>query len=303
MKRYEIRTDLSPSEILDLIHFGEQNFSDQLESLSQALLAQPNLHFLGLTGPTCSGKTTAANLLTKVFEADGKQVYVVSIDDFYYDKRYLLEMSAKKGLTTLDYDSEDTIDVELLRACVESLRDQKETRLPRFNFITGERERGETVIPSEQDIFLFEGIQVLYPSVDRILRGEFYRSIHIAPQSEVETGGEVFAPNEIRLMRRLVRDYHFRNSLPDFTLTLWQSVRENEERLIFPNVSRCDYSIDSTMPYEIGILKPFLERILPSVPKTHEFFSVGETILKELREVQPFSADLIPQNSLYKEFI
>lgn len=303
MKRYEIQSNLSQTEILKLIEEGETHFFSQLQTLSQTLLKHEDLHFLGLTGPTCSGKTTSANLLTDVFESAGKQVHVISIDDFYYDKAYLLEMTKKKGLSKLDYDSEDTIDVSLLEACVESLKKQRRTQLPKFNFTTGMRESGEEILPSANDIFLFEGIQVLYPRLDDILRSSFYQSIHIAPQSAIETGGECFLPNEIRLMRRLVRDYHFRNSTPEFTLTLWQSVRENEERMIFPNVHRCDYSIDSTMPYEIGILKPFLQDILPKVPLMHEFYAQGEKILSELRNVQSLSADLIPENSLYKEFV
>jgi uridine kinase len=158
-------------------------------------------------------------------------------------------------------------------------------------------------MPSAKDVFLFEGIQVLYPGVDRILRSAQYKSIHIAPQTSIEIGAEVFEPNEIRLMRRLVRDYHFRNAEPEFTFTIWKSVRDNEEKLIFPNVHLCDYKIDSTMPYEIGILKPYLERILQNVTRDAVHGKQASAVLAELREVQALSADLIPQNSLYKEFI
>jgi len=303
MKHYEIQPNLSHEEIIRLIDESERFFESQLEEIGASLLKREELHFLGLTGPTCSGKTTSANLLTKLLESHGKQIHVISIDDFYFDKPYLLEMTKKKGLDKLDYDSEETIDIDLLGSCVESLRAGKRTRLPKFDFTTGLRGEGEEIFPSAKDVFLFEGIQVLYPGVDRILRSEQYQSIHIAPQSSIAIGGEVFVPNEIRLMRRLVRDYHFRNAGPDFTLTLWQSVRENEEKLIFPNVHLCDYKIDSTMPYEIGILKPFLEDILPKVPIGHEYGKEANTILEELQNVQPLSADLIPENSLYKEFI
>ena len=271
MKHYQIQSDLSHDEILRLVEMGEQGFVSQLEDLCGKLMKQKDLHFLGLTGPTCSGKTTSAELLTDAFEKNGTQVHVISLDDFYYDNAHLQELTRKKGLTKLDYDSEDTIAVELLRSCVESLRAQKRTQLPKFNFTTGMREAGEVILPSEKDLFLFEGIQVLYPKVDQILRSQSYQSIHIAPQSAVEIGGECFLPNEIRLMRRLVY--------------------------------RCDYSIDSTMPYEIGILKPFLEEILPKMPKDNEFAGEANRILSELRDVQPLSAELIPEKSLYKEFV
>lgn len=303
MKCYQVGSSLTEQEILNLIDLGERGFTDQLLQVSGQLLPQENLHFLGLTGPSCSGKTTAAEMLTEAFENAGKQVHVISIDDFYFDRDYLYAMAEKKGLSGVDYDSEDTINVELLEECVCSLREQKKTVMPRFNFKTGMREVGETISPSAKDIFLFEGIQVLYPRVDRILQGDGYRSIHIAPQSAVETGGEVFEPNEIRLMRRLVRDYHFRNSSPQFIFSLWQSVRENEEQMIFPNVHRCDYSIDSTMPYEIGILKPYLEEILSPVSKDESCYQTAQTILSELCRVQSLQGTLIPEKSLYKEFI
>ena len=303
MRHYEIPSTLSQEEIVRLISQGEQYFESQMNKICDSLLKSADLHFLGLTGPTCSGKTTAANLITKALKEQGKQIHVISIDDFYYDKPHLLELTKKKGLTNLDYDSEETIDIALLASCVEALKAGKRIKLPKFNFTTGLREAGEEILPSAEDVFLFEGIQVLYPGVDRILRSEQYQSIHIAPQSSIAVGGETFEPNEIRLMRRLVRDYHFRNADPEFTLTLWQSVRENEEKLIFPNVHLCDYKIDSTMPYEIGILKPFLENILQRTSKDLVHGMRACTILDELKGVQSLSADLIPQNSLYKEFI
>lgn len=303
MKHYKIDSNLSEKQIRRLISLSERGFSAQLESLCDRLLLQEELHFLGLTGPTCSGKTTAAELLTDAFEADGKRVHVISIDDFYYEKDHLQELSRKKGLKKLDYDSEDTIDMAFLQECVESLRNGRKTQLPKFNFMTGSREVGKAITPSAKDVFLFEGIQVLYPQVDRALRSDAYQSIHIAPQSSIETGGECFLPNDLRLMRRLVRDYRFRNTAPEFTLMLWQSVRENEERLIFPNIHRCDFSIDSTMPYEIGILKPFLDEILSKMPLENEFLPKAEQIVRQLRQVQPLSAELIAEKSLYKEFV
>ena len=86
-------------------------------------------------------------------------------------------------------------------------------------------------------------------------------------------------------------------------MMLWKSVRANEETLIFPNIHRCDYSIDSTMPYEIGILKPFLQKLLSAVSESDPSKGEAERILKRLEGVPALSADLISEKSLYKEFI
>lgn len=303
MKHYTVEPELTDAGLLQLVEAGEQHFEQQLETLSADLASDTELHLIGLTGPTCSGKTTAAGKLTTSLARYGKHLHVISIDDFYYNKSYLRELSARSGRDEPDFDSEDTIDVAYLQSCTESLLEGRDTRMPRFNFQSGLREEGELLVPRPNDLFLFEGIQILYPRVDAIFSQHSYRSIYISPSSSVAAGGQLFLPNEIRLMRRIVRDYHYRNSSPQFTLYLWQSVRENEENNIFPYVHHCNNRIDSTMPYEIGVLKPYLEELLPQVPSDDPFAGMAQSVLARLRDVQPVPASYIGSGSLYREFI
>lgn len=303
MKRYTIAPILSNAGLAELVEAGEKHFEEQLENLSAELAALPELHLIGLTGPTCSGKTTAAEHLTRALARHGKALHVISIDDFYFNKSYLREQAQESGRQEPDFDSEETIDVDFLRECTESLLAGKPTRMPHFNFHSGCREEGELLCPRHNDLFLFEGIQILYPGVDAILSQSAYRSVYISPSSSIAAGGELFLPNEIRLMRRLVRDYRYRNATPAFTFYLWQSVRENEEKNIFPYVHHCSSRIDSTMPYEIGVLKPYLESILPQIPETDHFWGKGQSILARLDEVQAVPDSYIGPESLYKEFI
>lgn len=303
MHIYRIDEEKARNETAPFVRQGDEIFFDQLKRMTQLLSAEEGLRMIGLTGPTCSGKTTAARMITEALGACGKTVKMISIDDFYFDKSYLEILTRQKGMDTLDYDSEDTIDVELLRDCVEELRAGKAVRLPRFNFVSGQREEGDLITPAAEDIFLFEGIQVLYPSVDAILRGEGYRSVFIAPMSAIEIGGELFQPNDLRLMRRLVRDAEYRNTEPAFTLFLWSGVRENEEKSIFPYANGCDYRIDSTMVYEVGVLKPYLQRELDRIPHGDRYRSQAEALIKRLDRVEPISRRFISEKSLYKEFI
>ena len=263
----------------------------------------PELRLLGLTGPTCSGKTTAANKLTDYLERHGHRVYVISIDDFYYDLEILHKKAEMSPDVEIDYDSEDTIDVELLAEKAESLLACKRTEMPHFDFKTGRRTAGHIIEPLPQDVFLFEGIQTLYPKVNSFLERGAYQSIYICPSTSLRVKDEVFEPNEIRLMRRLVRDFRYRASEPEFTFYLWQSVRENEEKSIFPNAFRCHYFIDSTMPYELGMLKPYLCDILGRVSKNGQFYGRAQEILHTLSEVETIPSEFMTENSLYKEFI
>ena len=302
MKTITVPDGLTDAALAELVRAGDAAFEKQLAALAEEIGADRSLRLLGLTGPTCSGKTTAAAMLTKALEAQGRAVHIISIDDFYFSKESLLRASREKGRTDPDYDSPDTIDLDFMRACTLSLLMGRETRMPRFNFRTGQRERGEILRPQPDDLFLFEGIQILYPQVDALLRQEGYFSFCVCPESAISAGGETFLPNEIRLLRRLVRDVIYRAAAPSFTFAIWDSVRENEEQNIFPYISACNRTIDSTMPYELGLLKPYLERYL-TADGTGRFAEEANAILGRLAGIQPVPAGLIGPDSLYKEFI
>lgn len=303
MNIFETKTDLTEQAMLELVVQCDQSLEKRMEEVANRISEIPDLRLIGLTGPTCSGKTTTARLLTEVFEKCGRRVHVVSIDDFYYDKELLNARADKDPDIEIDYDSEDTIDVELLAEKTADLLACKETRMPRFDFHSGSRTEGVTVTPRPDDVFLFEGIQILYPKVDAILRQQKYRSIYICPSSSIRIGQEIFDSNELRLMRRLVRDYLYRSTDPAFTFYVWQSVRDNEEKSIFPHAHTCNYFIDSTMPYEVGMLKPYLERILAKIPAENQFYDQAQEVLRQLKHVQSIPASYMTPNSLYKEFI
>ncbi len=303
MKNITVQQINDPQKQAAFVASCDLSFEKRVDDAIEEIASLPSLRLLGLTGPTCSGKTTAAKKLTASLEEHGHRVHVVSIDDFYFDKSVLQLRADNDPNIEIDYDSEDTIDVALLEEKTASLLLGNETRMPRFDFRSGVRTEGVTLTPRAEDVFLFEGIQILYPKVDRILSGEVYRSIYICPSSSIEVAGECFTPNEIRLMRRLVRDHRYRASDPAFTLYLWQSVRENEEKSIFPNANRCHATIDSTMPYEIGMLKPHLLQLLSTIPSENPFFGQAQTMLKKLSAVVEIPSEYLTENSIYKEFI
>lgn len=292
------------AELKNMVQDCDRKLESRMESAIRRIEEIPGLRLFGLTGPTCSGKTTAARKITEHLEKRGFCVHVVSVDDFYFDKEYLHKRSADDPNIEIDYDSEETIDIDLLADVTESLLACKRTQLPKFEFGPGTRVLGECILPRENDVFLFEGIQILYPKVNEILNtGNSYRSIFICPRSSIKIAGETFLPNEIRLCRRIVRDYHRRATAPEFTFYLWKSVRANEEKNIFPNMHLCHAEIDSTMPYEMGMLKPYLIPLLQKIPENNPYFEEAQLLLEKVWNIQPVSASYMTENSLYKEFI
>lgn len=304
----ERKKKVRPEKLVDLgawVAECDARLSAELSRIAEEICADSQIKLIRLVGPTCAGKTTVANMLSDIFETRGKQLHLVSIDDFYYDTDILRARSAEMGMESVDYDSPDTIDIASLEEFVREIFADDYSRCPIFDFREGKRTGYRELHSGERDVFLFEGIQVLYPCVTEIFKNIGHPSveIYISPQSSIEIGGEVFTPHEIRLMRRIVRDRNFRKTEAELTFMMWQGVRANEEKNIFPFVSDCRYSIDSTMAYEIGILKPYLSAALGAIPANSAYKERADSILSKISRVVPISDKLITPESIYKEFV
>ncbi len=284
---------------------GEADFEKRLTALTKAVSHEEDIRLITLSGPTCSGKTTTAKKLISTFAECSKRVNIISIDDFYYNTDRLLEISRAKGIDGVDYDSADTIDLLALDEFIEEILDNgmKEVHCPIFDFKQGRRTGYRTLECTESDIFVFEGIQALYPQVTELFDHHVFSSIFICAQSTLDVDGIIFEPNEIRLLRRLVRDNHFRATPPEFTFNMWNGVRNNEEINIFPYANACKYKIDSVFPHEISLLKPYLLNCLPTVSSDSKYFETAQKILEKISPIEALPKDFIAENSLYHEFI
>lgn len=291
----------SAEEARAIVTASENDFEERLDIIADKVASNRALKIVALSGPSCSGKTTTANKLISELEGRGRNVHVVSIDDFFYDRERLDELAEETG--KLDYDSIRAIDFDAFVECVEEIFRDGKTRVPRFDFKEGRRVGYVEYSALDEDIFIFEGIQAIYPEIMKVLSEHPSVSICICVMSAIEIDGVIFEPNEIRFMRRLVRDYHFRSSEPEFTMELWEGVRANEDVNIFPYIDSVDMQIDSTLDFELSMLKPYLENILPKVSKESEFFDRSVAILEKIKGIDTLPRDYISENSLYNEFI
>ena len=292
-------TFASSEEVRKFVELHESEFENRLDEVAEKVCADSNVRIVALSGPSCSGKTTTANKLINELKARGKKVHVVSIDDFFYNKEKLVEISNGK----IDYDSIKTIDFEALTQCVKEIFSDGETLVPRFDFKLGKRVGYVKYDPDENDLFIFEGIQAIYPEITEICKEYPSISIYICAQSAIQVDDKIFEPNEIRLLRRIVRDYNFRAASPEFTMYIWESVRSNEDENIFPYVDGCDMQIDSTLAFDVNILRPYLEEILEKVPEDNEFIVQTRRIIEKIKGIEPISREYLAENSLYNEFI
>ncbi len=286
--------------INELINECEKSFEERLNEVSR-IIVDADTKIIALSGPTCSGKTTTAAKLTRELEAHGADVHLVSIDNFFRP-RNVLDREAEMNNANIDYDSINAIDLELLRDRAASIIAGAPTELPIYDFSLGRTHSFEKVDPDEHSVFIFEGIQAIYPEVTELF-GNNYKSIYISVEDDLYVDDCFFSKREQRLLRRLVRDYKFRGASPEFTFFLWRSVAANEDRSILPYADGADIKINSFMAYEIYLMKSVLPEILALVPEDSVYLAKAYEIMSKLEGVEPISPKLVPDGSVLREFI
>ena len=277
----------------------EKQYTDQIGDAAEALLAVHHLQIITVTGPTCSGKTTTAHLLTDALERAGRKVFAVSFDDFFKNRADLPILPSGR----VDYDTVAALDMETLTACLDKLIAEEPCDLPLFDFQNGCRSGVFHYVPRENDVILLEGIQAMYPEVRSHLPHEVTRSVAILPTMTVETPDGTLTARELRLLRRLVRDARTRGADAEMTLSMWADVCANEDRNIYPYLDCADIRIDSSMAYEVGVIRPMAEVVLSALPCDSIHRRYADSLLARLSHIDILPSDDIPTDSVFREFI
>lgn len=277
----------------------EKGFNESLCGIASSVLSRKGVRYITLAGPTCSGKTTTAAKLTALLEAGGRCARVISIDDFYYEKA---EMD-KMGVT--DLEGPKSINIPLFEKCICDLSAGRATDFPTFDFSTRKRIALTEYIPHPDDIYIFEGIQAMYPSVTRVIEPYGFESIYISVADDAKVLGTFFDKNDIRLMRRTVRDFYHRSASVELTLRLWPSVRANEEENIFPLMGRTDFTVNSMLPYEIFLISSYYRKVTEGYPTDAFMSDTVYGLRKKLccTDGSAVSLSMIPMDSVFREFI
>lgn len=284
----------------------ETDFESQLDAaigeIKNRLSAQPDIRIITLSGPTCSGKTTTAGKLISALGEMGMRIFSVSLDDFFKSVDADLD-SYSESNELLDLDSVDAIDVEYLRKFISGVFSRERVYLPYFDFhiqtCTGYR----AVDSGRYDIILLEGIQAVYPAVRALLRGHQFISIFTNAASGVAVGDVYFDCREVRFMRRILRDNLFRSASVEFTVQVWRNVVANEESSILPGEKYADISVDSTLAYEPCVIKEPLLRLLDKVKEDYPLYPTVKAIADKLKLIPSLPSDLVPDRSVFREFI
>ena len=283
---------------IDFVNRCEDDFERRLEEAAKTIVSS-SIPSILLSGPTCAGKTTTANKIIDEFHNAGKEVTVISIDDFFKERA---DARTVKNDEVLDYDSVDVIDLPLLQDCIKKAKSGNNIRVPIFDFVSQSRIGYNAHYITEDEVVIFEGIQAVYPEVTSSFDDKFI-GIFISVNEDVLINGIHFSRDEIRLIRRLVRDRKFRGASADFTFYLWDSVRSNEDKSIFPNKNICSVQLDSFMGYELFLIKPYILDVLNEVSVDSKYYKRAVEIIEKFNSLDEIKYEYIPKNSLYTEFL
>ena len=284
----------SPEEAELLIRESEDRFTESLQQTARWVLQEKTV-LLTLSGPTCSGKTTAAARLRKELEQSGRKVVPFSFDDFFRDRPRDNRITAAPP----DYDTVQALDISCLAEALEALQKKTAARIPIYDFVSGKRVGCRTHTPVPGELYLWEGIQAVYPEVLALLGLSAPDIVlDVDPPPDWSMTG-----TDIRLCRRILRDVRCRGASPAFTLFLWQSVRENEIRNIEPQLPKAGIRIQSCMPYEPYLLADSLLPILTVI--RHEQTGEALRLTEALNRFRNFPVNpaMIPKDSIFREFI
>ncbi|MBQ8403208.1 MAG: hypothetical protein IJX55_02135 [Clostridia bacterium] len=283
-------------DMLRFIKKRERAYRVQVETIAELIAKDEKIKIITLCGPSCAGKTTTSYILEKKLEAiSGIDLKIISIDDFFKSRA---EMEKQENP---DYESIDSIDFDYFKECVENILAGRETHLPLFDFVTGERRKEYDVyVPHEKGIVVFEGIQAMYPEITAILPAESCVSLYIDILEDVYAYGNFFTRKDVRFFRRLVRDFQFRDASVKKTLMLWENVVANEKKNITPYSGDAKYTINSLLLYEFNVIKKYLLEMLEYDEDTIDVYN---KIKEKFENIPDIPAELVPEDSVFKEFI
>ena len=285
----------------ELVMEGELWHEKQLNRIARDICRQKEAKVILLAGPSSSGKTSTSHRLCLHLLARGKKPVALSLDNWYLNG----DLIPRDENGERDLESVYALDLKQFEADLKNLIDGKEIALPAFDFANERREYpGDTLQLDKDSIMVIEGIHALNPLLTEHIDAACKYKIYAAPMSPVTLDGERWIPTRMhRLLRRISRDLRTRGKSPQTTIALWNSVRAGEEKWIEPFMDEADAKFDTSMNYELPVIKMTVERALQTVPASSAEYETAKQLLFYLSFFDPIEPSLIPRTSILREFI
>ena len=284
----------------NLIKIAEALHEKKVASIADMISERKKTKLVLIAGPSSSGKTTFSKRLSVQLQVAGLKPLIISLDDYFVDR----EFTPRDEKGEYDFESIDAIDIKLFNDHLLRLFSGEEVEIPRFDFMEGKRIPGAKMACGEDNIIIVEGIHALNPDLTPLIECSMKFRIYVSALTQISIDRHNRIPTtDNRLIRRIVRDFKYRNHTALATLKRWPSVRAGEEKNIFPYQENADIMFNSALLYEFSVLKQFAEPIIKQVPENEKEYAEAMRLLKFLSFFIPLGNEDIPNTSIIKEFI
>lgn len=289
------------SELIKIAEAFHENKLAQVAGCVAEANRERGVRLVLISGPSSSGKTTFAKRLGVQLRVLGLNPVLISLDDYFVDR----EKTPRDEKGEYDYEALEAIDLEQFNDHLKRLERGESVDIPRYDFISGTRQWHDNPLQlDERSVLIVEGIHGLNPALTPGVPESRKFKIYVSCFTSVALDNvSRIATSDNRLLRRLTRDYRTRGNDALSTLARWESVRRGEEKHIFPYQENADVMFNSSLFYEISVLRRFAEPILREVPDTVPEYGEAKRMLKFLDNFIPISPEEIPPTSLLREFI
>jgi uridine kinase len=260
----------------------------------------PGVRLVLIAGPSSSGKTTFSKRLSIQLLANDLRPFALEMDQYFVDRA----KTPRDENGAYDFESLGAVDVGLFNQHLVRLLAGEEVMLPRYNFRTGLREVGQKVRLRPDHIVLVEGIHGLNPDLVPDVPSEAIYRVYVSALTQLNIDKHNRVPTtDTRLVRRMVRDAAYRGYSAQETVDRWSSVRRGEKRWIFPFQENADIMFNSALVYELAVLKPLVEPLLLQIEPRTSAYVEAKRLLAMLEWFEPLAPDLVPDNSILREFV
>ena len=284
----------------DLIMVCEALHTKVLSQLSEYIESRPEVRLLCLAGPSSSGKTTSSRRLRVQLLTSGIDSETLELDNYFVDR----ERTPRDKDGNLDFDALEALDLDLINEHLSDLLAGKAVDVPKFDFINGKRTKGYRLQLRLGQRLVIEGIHGLNDELSASIDAKNKYRIFICPL----TGTTLDLHNRVgttdtRLLRRMVRDYRTRGHSPETTLLQWPSVVRGSHQHIFPYQENADTLFNTSLAYELCVLKGYVLPLLNSVSEASPVYGEAQRLLSMLDYVPIIPSDDVPNLSIIREFI
>ncbi len=292
---------VTKQNMLEAVLVEEAYQGRKIAEIAKKIAGKKDVKFILIAGPSSSGKTTFSHRLSIQLRVNGMIPHPIAVDNFYVDR----EKTPRDKDGNYDFECLEAVDVKEFNKDMRALLNGEEIYLPIFNFKTGKREYSHTPKRlGENDVLVIEGIHCLNPRLTADLRDENKFKIYISALTQLNIDEHNRIPStDGRLIRRIVRDARSRGTSAQGTIAMWHRVRRGEEENIFPYQEEADEMFNSSLAYELAVLKQYVEPLLFGVDKESAEYAEAKRLLKFFDYFVGIGSECVPMNSLLREFI